>query len=722
MKKVNKHMNEEKKQKIKINYVALGDAFVSGFNSKIGFSTNGFLNDNNKIFGLCYPSFLAKLISQNKDFELNSFYNFGIINASFDIIQSLYTNDKKTLKKLSNKIDLIQSIDWFSSNPFKNYFSNFLKDWNINNNDFAFFNNTIKKANLITLTAGFYDFIHILPFKEILSLRKLKNEDKEKQILLVKNKIKEGSIEIERKLISLISNIKSINQNAKIILTNYSPLFLNLKNIINTFLNKFETNKFDLYLYLENTLNLLILNAAKSTSIDFIDIHDDKYWSENKKYLFENIFSIYPNEKGYKKIGMDIYTKLFINKKNLQFDFNNITFINNYILNQEFWTRDLKSYISINKSSNNIDLFNEVYGKNKNENIYLSDENEIKNSGHLSFDIKITDFLSLVIRYGKFPISNISKKIISEKFSEIYQKYDFFKKINIFLSNEQRSKEAVLILLKDRKIDNILYSLEKVLMHKNLLENKEINYELVKNELSKILKTEQNMVYDVLKYFFSSGLINESKKEIKEIFEIFIKESLNTDLLNYLFNFKNNKKFEQIKSYLSSLNSFKEFLDFFIESLINYSDIYVKLDNFDQLWNKFIIKNKYNLLLLFDKMLGELTNDEKIEKTIDFFTQSIKGLLRLEIESKDYKIIKNSISEILNICKNNTEYLNNIFVKFLDNLKNISIYNLFFLKKIKKYKFFKKRYLISFNRFFIISLKLVKNLLKIKQIISKYKI
>ncbi|SGA02852.1 Uncharacterised protein [Chlamydia abortus] len=104
-------MTDKNTSKIKINYIALGDAFASGFNSKVGFPTNGFLNQDGKILGLCYPSTLANLIKNNDNLELNSFYNFSVINGSIDFLKALYTNDKKTLKKMSNKIDLIQSID-----------------------------------------------------------------------------------------------------------------------------------------------------------------------------------------------------------------------------------------------------------------------------------------------------------------------------------------------------------------------------------------------------------------------------------------------------------------------------------------------------------------------------------------------------------------------------------------------------------------------------------
>lgn len=712
-------MAVKEETKFKIKYVALGDAFSAGYNSKIGFPTNGFLDNNNEINGLCYPSNLATLFKNDNNFELDSFYNFSFLNGSINFLKAIYSSDKKMLKKMSNKLDLIQSVDWFSSNIFKGYFSNFLKDWNINNNDFNFFLKKIKEANLITLSAGFYDFWKNLPFNEIISLHKLRNEVKDEVIKEIKIKIHSLQVSIQNNLIDLINWIKDINRNAKIIITNYPPLLLNLKTVINSFINV-DNNEFDIYNFLLESLEKIVKLSAKKTQVDFIDINDADYWNQNKEYLFESIFSIYPTEKGYKKIAFDIYTKLFINDKKLLNDFNNITFKKSYISDKAYWIKEQKDYIPISETTDNIFLFKNIYGNNKNEKIFSPNTTELKLLNNLNSGTKISDFISLFIRYKKFLISDISKKIISNKFKKSEETYDSIEKILDFLNNEQRSKEAILTLLKNQKIDNILYIIEKSLANKYFVDNQSIDFNLIKKETSQIFEKEQNLVYDVLKYFFSSSLIKESKHDIKNIFKLLVNDSLNTTFLTYLFNIKNNKKFKKIKKYLSSLNSFNELLDFFIESLINHSDTYLKLNNFDELWKYFIVKNKYNLLHLFDKMFLELTDDEKIEETVDFFIQTIKSSIRLEFETKDYKNLKNSIKNILIIFKNNPKYLNNIFLKFLDNIKNFSLYNMIFQLKSRTKKAFKISNFISLNIFFISGLKILKNALVIKKIIKKY--
>jgi|GEM_PF-4535648 hypothetical protein len=51
----------------------------------------------------------------------------------------------------------------------------------------------------------------------------------------------------------------------------------------------------------------------------------------------------------------------------------------------------------------------------------------------------------------------------------------------------------------------------------------------------------------------------------------------------FLFSFNDNQKYIEIKKFLSQLNTFKEFIYFIVETLLNYSDIYAKLKTFDEL-------------------------------------------------------------------------------------------------------------------------------------------
>ncbi|WP_228846905.1 hypothetical protein [Metamycoplasma hominis] len=148
--------------------------------------------------------------------------------------------------------------------------------------------------------------------------------------------------------------------------------------------------------------------------------------------------------------------------------------------------------------------------------------------------------------------------------------------IDAFLSNETNSKAIFLTLFKDGKIDDILFRLQSRLEDVLLTKKTIINFDL-REQWNYILGNYQYLIYDVFKQFFSAGIIEENKEEIKKIALTFAKESLNTDLLMFLFSFNDNQKYIEIKKFLSQLNTFKEFIYFIVETLLNYSDIYAKL-------------------------------------------------------------------------------------------------------------------------------------------------
>ncbi|CRH45469.1 Uncharacterised protein [Chlamydia trachomatis] len=53
---------------------------------------------------------------------------------------------------------------------------------------------------------------------------------------------------------------------------------------------------------------------------------------------------------------------------------------------------DAKYYMSISNSSNNYDLFNSVYGRNKNENVFIPNSSESYFNSNLDKKNRITDF------------------------------------------------------------------------------------------------------------------------------------------------------------------------------------------------------------------------------------------------------------------------------------------------------------------------------------------
>ena len=101
-------LNKDSKKISKIKYVALGDSFVAGHNSKIGFNTNGNLTKG-EISGLGYPSFLASLLQKNSELSLEAYDNLALPLSNIDLWIALLTLDKKAIVEAQNIIDFIQT-------------------------------------------------------------------------------------------------------------------------------------------------------------------------------------------------------------------------------------------------------------------------------------------------------------------------------------------------------------------------------------------------------------------------------------------------------------------------------------------------------------------------------------------------------------------------------------------------------------------------------------
>lgn len=293
--------------------------------------------------------------------------------------------------------------------------------------------------------------------------------------------------------------------------------------------------------------------------------------------------------------------------------------------------------------------------------------------------------------------------------------------IDAFLSNETNSKAIFLTLFKDGKIDDILFRLQSRLEDVLLTKKTIINFDL-REQWNYILGNYQYLIYDVFKQFFSAGIIEENKEEIKKIALTFARESLNTDLLMFLFSFNDNQKYIEIKKFLSQLNTFKEFIYFIVETLLNYSDIYAKLKTFDELWTNLIVNNKYNLIYLLDKAFIEISKDEEIQETINFILNTYFSKQNCqELKPRDKKIASENIKYILETFKNHSYFLNNLFNHFINKIKTISPYNLI-VKTKKLNSIFKLRNIIIFDRYVLSSLKISKAILVLISIKNKNKL
>ncbi|AWX42790.1 Uncharacterised protein [Metamycoplasma cloacale] len=717
-----KHELTNKRNKIDhIRYVAIGDTFATGFNTKFGFPSWGKLK-NGEITGLSYPSFLARQIKLHAKEGIESFDNFALVGSTLDFWNALISYNKKDLKNLLNILEINQLLDWNVKNPFKNFLSSYFNHWNYNNDDFKIVSEKIVNANLLTISLGLDELFFNIPLKLINNFKK--EEDLAKKALIIEEineYIKNTANVFQEKYINLIYSIKSVNPNLNIYIVSYPHMLIYLDEM---FQNFFTLEKYSSELSIKafiNTINDVAKNVAQVCNVNYIDACDNDFIYKHKDLCSSNIFNVFHTEKGYKKIALDLYTKLSLNKDKIVFNIKNPEFAQSYILNPEYWINDLNYYTPLFKNNSNVELFFSVYGCNLNYNIFIDSDDEIKYNSITKPFYNIGYYIEALVKFGSKNIQEIVSKAIEHKFSQSDIQYQSIDLILKYLSNQTRAKEIFLTLFKNQKSEKILFILQNQLEKNIRNDNEKITAQIIKNEWKNILNTDQKLIYDVVKQFFNTSVIETTKFEIKEIINALVNDAMNTNILDFIFQFNNNKNFILIREYLSSLNSFKEAINFIVESIINNSTSYSELNSFDELWNYFIIKNKYNLIKHFDKIYIEITSEENIDKTIDFIIKTFKMFMRVSMTSDDEVELTKSVKNVLYILKYNTKHLNNMFVKFIDKIKSYSLYDLI-VKKHAKQNVFKIRNWFSFYSFIVLSSKMNKHIIKIINIIKKNKI
>ena len=235
------------------------------------------------------------------------------------------------------------------------------------------------------------------------------------------------------------------------------------------------------------------------------------------------------------------------------------------------------------------------------------------------------------------------------------------------------------------------------------------------------MQNDQKISYDVVKQIFDSKVIEKNIKEFKLLTNLFVRDSLETDILEYIYDFKLNVHYKKIRNYLASLNSFIEITNYLVESITNHSLLYSPLKSYDEFWKHWIINNKYKMLYLLDKLFIEISSDNLINKTTEFIYETITlNINQDEMIGKDQRTIKFNIKQILIDLRDNPKNLNSLFINFINKLKTYSIFNII-AKKTKQKNIFNIKNWIGINNLLFLILKLAKRFLIIKKALKKYK-
>ncbi|UTO27213.1 hypothetical protein NMG95_03160 [Metamycoplasma hyosynoviae] len=702
----------------KVSYVALGDTFASGQNSKYGFNSNGKLEADKSISGLGYPSFFANLINESENCILENFDNFAMPLSNIEFWTAIIEQDKKKLNQNQRIIDFIQMQDWSVKNPFKNFFSNYFKSWNLQDNIFKVIYQKVKQANLLTISLGFSDLLENIAITKLYAIKK--HTDEERQKLLDDNlqEFEQKLANLKSKFQHLMKKITSIT-NAHIFIVPYVKPFLYLEKVMSEiFVDVDKDNKLSLFDYIFRKFTYMQKQVANELNLNFVNTYDFHYFASNLDLLEENFFSFYLTEKGYKKIALDLYCKLSLNKQNFLLGSEHSNVHYKYKYDMEYWKSDIYSYDQIFEHNiSTTKLFEKIYGNTLNQKLLIRNKLENKYSSLLNPYFSISSFIDNYVRYYNYDYSNFLTVFIKEKIPNYYE-YESISKILNYLTSEKNTRDLLLLFLKNGKFEKLLFVIQNKLKE-YWFEGHKINLYLLKQVIQSVLVSNQKYSYDIFKQIFNSRTLNDNEEVLQDIVLSFLKDCLNTNLLEILTNFKINQNYTKITKYLSELKTFEEFSEFILKSLINRSNLYSHLQDFDIFWKQWLINNKYNLLLVLNKIFLEISSKDKINHTIDFIYETIQSLFKIKnVEGKDERQIKKSLNIILSTLNTNPKNLNNLLINLINKLKNFSIFNFIFKKKTKN--IFSIRNWVGMNNFIFLLVKIFSHVLTIRKIVKKY--
>lgn len=327
-----------------INYVAFGDSITAGFNAEYGYGLGGFYHpqQSKQIYGLGYPSFLARYIQGFDAQGLASFNNFAISGSTTgnwlyllgvkELNNKPLTNESTVSQRFDNQIitttkhsaqDILNSFVSAAQKSvipevktrLTNYFGT-----SKTNIDTAKFITDIKKANLITFTLGANDLFASGLFWKVFSvLAANKNEwnNLNHSLNLVFKEI--------TKYIQLILNrLRELNPNAKIDAISYPMPLIRIANLINGFV-QVPGSKEKVANYLLNGLNDSIKNAVinfnqttKFLPANYINIFNETNWLNNAAVYDQDLYSIHPTVIGYRQMAKTIFLKMTLSDLSLQ--------------------------------------------------------------------------------------------------------------------------------------------------------------------------------------------------------------------------------------------------------------------------------------------------------------------------------------------------------------------------------------------------------------------
>ncbi len=645
-------MRKVELSKEKIKYVAIGDSISEGYNSRYGFGYAG-KYENGELTGISWPSFLvSSLLRINKKF-VDWYENFSISGTRpEDWCYFLGINNKKyNYENSKKKIEFAYEMNNVKTNPdlrrLKNQFKNFGKT---NQNDFNYFIDKIKDANLITITIGANYLIPKIPIEEITSLV-LNKKDPKKVLAKLLSTIKT----VEKDIDNMIKKIKELNPNSLIYLIGYNKMVSPFWELVDDFFNKFKLSK-SITEFCVSKLNQSLKDCCKKNDVYYISTNNKEFINENAYRLYNIFYDIHPSVLGYKKIAQDVLVKMMLPDK-------------------EFAT-----YENIIKK---IPTFNKQY--------FLEDKNYFKNGLNISKTrIKTKDVIEKI--YGKNNEALFSRTSSIEEVNKYLSGPIYFEQ---YLSPNNDPRQEIKISIKKSLIfmlSSSMKNFDQAIVDVNkLLTSDFLSSFIVRSNLISILV---NNIQDEIDKYNLKNKSNLSKDEFKKIF---LDQIFNSDI-TFLF-LKDFAKYCIQSNSKTFASSRKIFLNL-INHLVSRDSIKKLLADINKETFIYLMSKKVGLILNKENFTYQIREDESLPiiKQLKIFSEQIFNLyfnslneikdmknsgqlisffMENKLIQKSIKLILKMVMSSLKISRDTTMMINEL-LNITNNNKNVKIMNDFY--------------------------------------------
>ncbi|WP_042467816.1 GDSL-type esterase/lipase family protein [Ureaplasma urealyticum] len=684
------------KPQTKINYLAIGDSITAGFNSELGWEAPGRYDlATNKISGLSFPSFIAQYINKVEPNRLASYENLGLTGSrAIDWLYLLGVADANYFKDQQYKFfDFSKKMDNQENNPFKHRLKKFFNDFGYRNDkkltnneqvlksDFTEFYNSLRSANLMTISLGANDFLAYLDINKLIDLANSTQNDLVNKANEYKNYLKTIAQKIQNDLKKLISAIKKVNPNISISLIGYPTPLLRLNDVLNQ-LFKLPNNQ-SLVNDVMDILNNAIKNVADlKNNVNYIDPFDENDWKANSDKFTRAIFDIHPTELGYKRMAQDIFLKMSLGQNYAQ---NKTPLIANAIYeawDEDYFNKDSDSFKQQIGFANNTnqDLVNKVLGTSKGALFWvkttLENDKQLRDQ-FLNFKNTSTivkDWLFANKRSFNSFVNFISQNLVNLGLDKNGAIAQFLANIDENgLNNLYKLAQAfVQTTYLDRVISGIQNDFDNLDLDKNNIKGtQKISTTLLLDVFKKHVINDQNL-FELLNGLFKSDFFVDNQLEIKKIVKALLSDLIGSQkLLDMVFgnNASNNlngdteflKNILIIQQKLVKTKSLEKIIDVFVDALFDSNQNYLSQGPLSNVLAKIVSANKNvlseRLTTLFDDLLkDETTLSAVYSLTTQILNEQIPDFAKTE---NGAQIIKKIISygsnvSLINLIKNNT--------------------------------------------------------------------